>query len=47
MIVRDQAKRYLAKNGLRVTELKERRLRLATEPLISLLLHYRDLLCEC
>jgi hypothetical protein len=41
MIVRDQAKRYLAKNGLRVTELKERRLRLATEPLISLLLHYR------
>jgi len=41
MIVRDQAKRYLAKNGLRVTELKERRLRLATEPLISLLLHYK------
>jgi hypothetical protein len=42
MIVRDQAKRYLAKNGLRVTELKERRLRLATEPLISLLLHYKS-----
>jgi len=41
MIVRDQAKRYLVKNGLRVTELKERRLRLATEPLISLLLHYK------
>jgi hypothetical protein len=41
MIVRDQAKRYLAKSGLQVTELKERRLRLATEPLISLLLHYK------
>lgn len=41
MIVRDQAKRYLAKNGLRVTELKERRFRLAAEPLISLLVHYR------
>lgn len=42
MIVRDQAKRYLIKNGLRVTEVKERRgLRLATEPLISLLLHYK------
>jgi hypothetical protein len=41
MIVRDQAKRYLAKNGLRVTELRECRLRLATEPLISLLLHYK------
>src|ERR1022692_1089140 len=40
MIVRDQAKRYLAKNGLRVTQLKERRFRLATEPLISLLVHY-------
>ena len=41
MIVRDQAKRYLTKNGLRVTQLKERRFRLATEPLISLLVHYR------
>jgi hypothetical protein len=41
MIVRDQAKRYLAKNGLRVTELKERRFRLAAEPLISLLVHYK------
>src|ERR1035438_7059226 len=41
MSLRDQAKRYLVKNGLRVTELKERRLRLATEPLISLLLHYK------
>ena len=41
MIVRDQAKRYLAKNGLRVTQLKERRFRLATEPLISLLVHYK------
>src|SRR5277367_3396458 len=40
MIVRDQGKRYLAKNGLRVTELKELRFRLATEPLISLLVHY-------
>jgi hypothetical protein len=41
MIVRDQAKRYLTKNGLRVRRLKERRFRLATEPLISLLVHYR------
>ncbi len=41
MIVRDQAKRYLAKNGLRVTELKELRFRLAAEPLISLLVHYK------
>jgi hypothetical protein len=41
MIVRDQARRYLAKNGLRVKRLKERRFRLATEPLISLLVHYR------
>lgn len=41
MIVRDQARRYLAKNGLRVTQLKERRFRLATEPLISLLVHYK------
>jgi hypothetical protein len=42
MLVRDQAKRYLQKNGLRVKELKEQRtLRLATEPLISLLVHHR------
>lgn len=41
MIVRGQAKRYLAKNGLRVTEVKELSFRLAAEPLISLLIHYR------
>ena len=41
MIVRDQAKRYLAKHGLRAIKLKERNLRLATEPLISLLVHYK------
>jgi len=41
MIVRDQAKRYLAKNGLRVTELRELSFKLATEPLISLLVHYK------
>ncbi len=41
MIVRDQAKRYMNRNGLRVQELQERRFKLATEPLISLLLHYR------
>jgi hypothetical protein len=41
MIVRQQAKRYLVKNGQPVTELRECRLRVATEPLISLLLHYK------
>lgn len=41
MIVRDQARRYLAKNGLQVTQVKERRFRLAAEPLISLLVHYK------
>ena len=41
MIVRGQAKRYLAKNGLRVTEIKELSFRLAAEPLISLLIHYK------
>jgi hypothetical protein len=42
MIVRDQAKRYLTKNGLRVRVLKERtEFRLAAEPLISLLIHHR------
>jgi hypothetical protein len=40
MIVRDQARRYLAKNGLRVIRVKERGFQLATEPLISLLIHY-------
>jgi hypothetical protein len=42
MIVRDQARRYLAKNGLLVTEVREKRFRLATEPLISLLVHYKS-----
>lgn len=41
MIVRGQAKRYLAKNGLRITEVKELSFKLATEPLISLLIHYK------
>jgi hypothetical protein len=41
MIVRDQARRYLVKNGLQVTQVKERRFRLASEPLISLLVHYK------
>jgi hypothetical protein len=41
MIVRDQAKRYLAKNGLHVTEVRELSFRLAAEPLISLLIHYK------
>jgi hypothetical protein len=41
MIVRGQAKRYLTKNGLRVTRVKERGFRLASEPLISLLIHYK------
>jgi hypothetical protein len=41
MIVRDQARRYLTKNGLQVTQVKERRFRLASEPLISLLVHYK------
>jgi hypothetical protein len=42
MLVRDQAKRYLQKNGFRVKELKERKtLRIAAEPLISLLVHHR------
>ena len=40
MIVRDQARRYLVKNGLRVIRVKERGFQLATEPLISLLIHY-------
>jgi hypothetical protein len=41
MIVRDQARRFLIKHGLSVERLRERRFRLAAEPLISLLLHYR------
>jgi hypothetical protein len=41
MIVRGQAKRYLAKNGLRVTRVKERGFRMTAEPLISLLIHYK------
>lgn len=41
MLVRDQAKRYLVKNGFQVVTIREPKLRLAAEPLISLLLHYK------
>lgn len=40
MLVRAKAKQQLAKRGLQVQELKERRTHLATEPLISLLIHH-------
>jgi hypothetical protein len=41
MVVRGQAKRYLKENGLHVKSIKERGFSLASEPLLSLLVHHR------
>ena len=41
MMVRGQSKRYLNKNGLQVKKIRERGFSLASEPLISLLIHYK------
>ena len=41
MMVRAQAKRYLAQNGLQVKKIKERGFSLVSEPLLSLLIHYK------
>lgn len=40
MMVRAQAKRYLAQNGLQATKIRERGFNLVSEPLLSLLIHY-------
>jgi hypothetical protein len=41
MMVRAQAKRYLGQNGLQVKKIKERGFSLVSEPLLSLLIHYK------
>lgn len=41
MMVRAQAKRYLARNGLHAKNIRERGFNLASEPLLSMLIHYK------
>ena len=41
MMVRGQAKRYLHENGLQAKKIRERGFSLASEPLISLLIHHK------
>jgi len=41
MMIRSQAKLYLTQSGLQVKDIREPKLNLATEPLLSLLMHYK------